>query len=1686
MMRRRGLAFLLALVLAMTLLPAPVSVRAEDGCRANNWGSHNWELYDPMVDPTCTEAGYGYFVCSYCGIGQERSIPATGHSWSGWYNIRAATCYWEGLDQRVCSVCGEIENRSIGYGAHNWGSWYTEREATCYQQGINARICQDCGEYESYYTGYGEHNWGSWYTEQEATCYQQGINARVCRDCGEYESYYTGYAAHDWGDWYVWKEGSCTERSIMARECRVCGEMESYYDEYGGHSFGDWVTVQEAGPFNTGLKQSVCSVCGETLTEVIEPEGFLTKGDQGPQVEELQEMLNMAGFDCGNVDGDFGNLTEGAVIDYQTANGMEPDGNAWPGMQKHLMSNPLTHAILLEAVSGVKESPYVDGELFAPTVKLSFIGKTPLWSLVVKMKIQKADGSFLPEETVYTMGEGEELAGGGSLDLPVSYSLPKGSCNGENLKFLFYATGMVGGKEDAKELKSEEVPVYISTMTSGKSEDASLMITGKVISDVSSLKKGDLMEVELTATNLGTLPLNHLTVESKVMDAASGYSLWFETIYEDAINEGLAPGASVTFTYFYPVEDHYSETAGAMPFLNFSGIAWTDSAMPVIASWSTADPLFKGAAPEGYGAVALEAEILNPKAAYQSGDELHIELTAANLGLLDLSRLNFTMKTENLYGATEAVHLETTPEDYHLGVEMAYTTDFWYTLMEEDLQSDELLLTILLDAVIDNPSAPEGAGGAGKVWAVQLLTVPMPMKEPPALKLEAKVEGFLTYPLTVDQMVPVTLTVTNTSPSAHVNEFFLFSWPIPMADGDVQDLADHLPVGDLGPGESFSFNYTIMVHPGDIMAHAVERGMKMFGMTVDGKEVESNEASLTLPEADAIKDTDVQLALTLWIDSGEKTSYEVGDEILFGYNLVNLGNEDCMLEGLYQYYSDGALNWDDEAFPTGNLVVAGEGMPLYANGANSITDHFYVKITEDMYYHGVFRWFFKAVGITWSPGYTMHPSNMESYLGFMSKTKPDPELTLTITETSKPANKSFYVEGETITYQYTLENDTAKTFLDVRVHDNQAPEPVKTFAAMPPSGGEIPSWVVEHVVTGPEAEIGSYGYEAYALYVDGSYYEHYIFAGPITSATGKEIPPEKAATPKVELYQVVKSEPDNKSYYTPGEKIEYEIRIYTEDADIKEMVVKDTLKKENGGELASFSDVEEPGYREAYYDYIVTEEDCENLGAVVNVAYAEWETADGQTGKAYSNPAVSDVGKPIPGIVTLPPPVVVVPDPEKSKKPEEKPGEPTGGETETKPGEPTGGETETKPGEPDGGKKPGVGGKITGGEKPEETVSAPETPETSEDPTVPATEIPAKPVISDPSETASGKSKTELSAAEAIFPAGEADLCRRIFTAEGEGALVYELIFCDSHEAVLTYIKTALSFADTPEKELVVWQQARALWQSRLEDEYRDLKKIAVQETDETLRKEKEEVILKEEEAYQKMLTAYEQDLALLYPLNPEIVARMVAENLEARVFNFCIESTDPFPVREDSYLTEEILSLKLDPLPEKNEILTEELSGDKIRVRLQMAEGFRKVMENMNLVLEKALNTPEDFQKEVMEAKAKAAAGSKKSEEAAEAAAETEEEIPSAITLAFEKCQSLWQREIDIPITKLYLSSAEEQRKAIAEDRKAFGEWIETREALLALFYPERPETVAEILMQEVMNRAIAFAIAVEEAPKG
>lgn len=76
---------------------------------------------------------------------------------------------------------------------------------------------------------------------------------------------------------------------------------------------------------------------------------LLKNGSEGPDVQVMQEYLITLGYDLGKwgVDGDFGDATELAVMEFQRDSGLKADGEY----------GPLSHDALMKAIDALNDKP---------------------------------------------------------------------------------------------------------------------------------------------------------------------------------------------------------------------------------------------------------------------------------------------------------------------------------------------------------------------------------------------------------------------------------------------------------------------------------------------------------------------------------------------------------------------------------------------------------------------------------------------------------------------------------------------------------------------------------------------------------------------------------------------------------------------------------------------------------------------------------------------------------------------------------------------------------------------------------------------------------------------------------------------------------------------------------------------------------------------------------------------------------------------------------------------------------------------------------------------------------------------------------------------------------------------------------------------------------------------------------
>ena len=172
---------------------------------------------------------------------------------------------------------------------------------------------------------------------KEPTCTHTGLKTRHCKLCGKEEEQTIKKKDHEYGKWTVVKEATCVREGERTRTCKVCGHEQSERIAKTPHEYGPWTITREATDHSSGRRTHTCEVCGHEESQDYDPEGTLRRRDRGEDVRALQQLLvDQSYLNVGGADGIYGGSTEKAVTRFQTDQGLNADGIAWPQTQKRL------------------------------------------------------------------------------------------------------------------------------------------------------------------------------------------------------------------------------------------------------------------------------------------------------------------------------------------------------------------------------------------------------------------------------------------------------------------------------------------------------------------------------------------------------------------------------------------------------------------------------------------------------------------------------------------------------------------------------------------------------------------------------------------------------------------------------------------------------------------------------------------------------------------------------------------------------------------------------------------------------------------------------------------------------------------------------------------------------------------------------------------------------------------------------------------------------------------------------------------------------------------------------------------------------------------------------------------------------------------------------------------------------
>ena len=217
---KRCTALLLAVLLALALIPAAQAYPSVTGCRASSDGRHSWQLVSESLD--CLEPGLRVYRCEYCGARAQEEIPPSGHNWVQRGEIDYTGCTSTAYVPYVCTRCGETKVEQRPGPGHDWSE--TGRSTgDCVNGGAIYYECRRCGQTKTEpLSPTGKHTFGDWKTDEKPTCTKQGLEVRKCTVCGKQEWRYIKMLEHAWGDW---QEDPANPGKMM-RTCKMCGTKD--------------------------------------------------------------------------------------------------------------------------------------------------------------------------------------------------------------------------------------------------------------------------------------------------------------------------------------------------------------------------------------------------------------------------------------------------------------------------------------------------------------------------------------------------------------------------------------------------------------------------------------------------------------------------------------------------------------------------------------------------------------------------------------------------------------------------------------------------------------------------------------------------------------------------------------------------------------------------------------------------------------------------------------------------------------------------------------------------------------------------------------------------------------------------------------------------------------------------------------------------------------------------------------------------------------------------------------------------------------------------------------------------------------------------------------------------------------------------------------------------------------------
>lgn len=228
-----------------------------------------------------------------------------------------------------------------------------------------------------------------------------------------------------------------------------------------------------------------------------------------------------------------------------------------------------------------------------------------------------------------------------------------------------------------------------------------------------------------------------------------------------------------------------------------------------------------------------------------------------------------------------------------------------------------------------------------------------------------------------------------------------------------------------------------------------------------------------------------------------------------------------------------------------------------------------------------------------------------------------PSITLIKSVISAPKNPPYYQEGELVQFKIEIRNDSLYTVHNLQVFDDLFNDEYvghRIYVAKDFIPGQVDTAVFYYEVTSGDAALGKITNIATSVGLDDN--------GLLTTSTSNAVE-VLTGQPKDEL-TIIKEEtstPNNDKYYTEGETIAYTITVVNTGASELEVIVYDSLKEENFGEVGSVEILHPGQIWKFFYAHTVTAQDVSDH-YVINYAVGKYTGTYG-SGTVTSDPVIT-------------------------------------------------------------------------------------------------------------------------------------------------------------------------------------------------------------------------------------------------------------------------------------------------------------------------------------------------------------------------------------------------------------------------------------------------------------------------------